>query len=98
MKIDRIAWEKTKKKSLFYAWPMAISGVLMPFVVSVAVDASPAFWLLTPWLSLLIFVPFVIVDVRRHNAESAREERELQARYDAEDKAMFGKPLRELEI
>ena len=102
MKTDSIASQKTKKKPPFYApfylWPSAIAAVMMVFVEPVAAHTWPIFSLLTPWLSLLIFLPFTIVEVRRHRSEAAREKRDLQAKYDAQDKAMFGKPLREIEL
>lgn len=98
MKIDSIAWEKSKKRSLFFAWPIAISAVLSVFITPMMVEISPKLSLLTPLLGLIVFVLFIIVDMWRHKAETAREKRDLQAKYDGEDKAMFGKPLRELEI
>lgn len=96
MKIDSVKWEKTKKRSLFYAWPMIISSAVIFFVLPFAVDNSLILYLLTPFLALLPFVPFTIVEVRRYKAEAAQEKRALQAKYDAEDEAMFGKPLREI--
>lgn len=98
MKINRIAWEKNKKRSLFYAWPMAISTLLQIFVVPAIVNTSSTLALLTPWLALLVFAPFAYVDARRQRKSTAQEKRELQDKYDAEDQAMFGKPLRELEL
>ena len=98
MKINIELWEKFKKTTLFYAWPSAIAGVLMVFVTPVVVAASPALALLLPWLSVLIFAPFAYVDVQRRKQEAARQKRALQDKHDAEDKATFGKPLRELEL
>ena len=98
MKFDLTNWKKNKKRTLFYLWPMAIAMVIMFFVLPFAVDNSLILYLLTPFLALLPFIPFAIVDVRRYKAEAAQEKRELQAKYDAEDKAMFGKLLREVEL
>jgi len=41
-------------------------------------------------LNLLHWVPFLAVDISRCNKEIAREKQELQARFEAEDKALFG--------
>ena len=63
-----------------------------------AVETSPIFALLMPWLMVLVYLPFIIVDVRRNQAAAARERRELQAKHDAQDQAIFGKTLREIEL
>lgn len=99
MKIDLKNWEKNKKRIFFLIlWPMAISTVLNIFVGPIALHASPKLALLMPLLALIVFVPFITIDARRQKAVNARENREMQEKYDAEDKAMFGKPLRELEL
>lgn len=103
MKIDltnwKKNWEKDKKRLLFLmVWPMAISAVVDILVVPIVIDASPKLALLMPLLALIIFAPFFIVDARRQKAVAAQENRELQAKHDAAETAMFGKPLRELEL
>lgn len=103
MKFDltnwRDNWEKDKKRLLFLmAYPMAISSVLNILIAPLVINASPELALLTPWLSILVFVPFFIIDALRQKAVAARENRELQARHDAAETAMFGKPLREVEL
>ena len=52
-------------------------------------------WLRIPWplmafLPVLIWTPFVIVLFIRQSKESVQERKELQARFDAEDKVLFG--------
>ena len=98
MKIDLKNWEKNKQRTLFFAWPMAISSLLGNFIIPVAYDKSPTLVLLTPFLVPLVFVPFAYIGVRRHREYAEREKRALQDKYDAQDTAMFGKPLRELEL
>ncbi len=97
MKINSINWQKNKKRTLFFLWPMALSSVITVFLPPFIDGSSVLAWLM-PFLGLIVWVPFVIVDMLRYKAETEREKREMQARYDAEDKAMFGKPLREFEL
>ena len=98
MKIDLKKWEKTKKRTLFFLWPSCISTFLIVFVMPLADRISSDLTMLTFLISLLVYVPFAVADVRRYKAEAAQEKRELQEKYDAQDKAMFGKPLREIEL
>ncbi len=84
MKNNSIAWEKTKKRTLFFLWPMAISTVLS-MLVTPLITGAPKLLLLMPLLSLIVFLPFIFVDARRQRAETAREKRALQAKYDAEE-------------
>ena len=94
MKMNSIDWESARRRASLYAWPTAISTPLMIVAIPWAVETSPLWSLAMPWLLVLVFVPFIIVDVRRSEAEAAREKRELQEKYEAEDEAMFGKSLR----
>ena len=98
MKMNSIGWEVAKKKSNLYAWPTLISTPLIILTIPWSVGTAPVFSPLMPWLLLLVYVPFIWVDMRRNQQATAREKRELQAKYDAEDKAMFGKPLSEIEL
>lgn len=98
MKFDLTNWAKNKKRIFFLiVCPMALSTVIN-IVVGPVLHASPKFALLTSLLEIIVFVPSIIVELKRYKAETEREKREMQARYDAEDKAMFGKPLREFEL
>ena len=98
MKFDLTNWEKNKKRVLFFLWPMAIAAVLDILVTPFIIGASPKLALLTPLMALIVFAPFIVTDARRQKAKLALEKRELQTKYDAEDTAMFGTPLREIEL
>ena len=98
MKIDPIMRAKLKEIVLFCACPMAIQIVLMILIFPFAFDTSSILSWLMPFATLLVFLPFNYVASRRRRADAVREECELQAKYDIEDKAMFGKPLREIEL
>ena len=92
-------WEKDKKRIFFLiVWPMAISTVINIFGGPFVLHASPKLALLTPLLGVIVFMPFIVIDARRQKAVIAHEKQALQTQHDAQDKAMFGKPLRELEL
>ena len=97
MKIDPIKREKFKEIALFCICPLAIQVVLMIVIFPFAFDTSSILSWLMPFSTLIVFLPFTYVASRRRRAEAVREERELQAKHDAQDRAMFGKPLRDFE-
>lgn len=98
MKIDSIAWEKNIYREFLVMWPMIVPSVMSLLVTTEMIETAPVATFSLPFLALIVWVPFVVVEVRRHRAEAAQEKRELQEKYDAEDRAMFGKPLREVEL
>ncbi len=99
MIMDRVAWEKTKAEFRLYKWPLVINLGLQVF--SLILSFNRIWPLLSPYIplvSMLILFPWIFVDGRRRRKEADRQKLELQEKYDAEDKAMFGKPLREFKL
>ena len=92
MKINPETWSKFKAHCRRYAWPWAISTLLTVFImpISAALSISP-FWMLP--LDILIWIPWALADYRRASNAGQQERLQLQAKYDAEDKAMFGGSL-----
>ena len=74
---------------LFYAWPWALSLIVTFFFPKIATTFHLSLFLM-PLLILLIWAPFITIDIVRRNKEIAREKQKLHARFDAEDKALYG--------
>lgn len=98
MKFDLTAWKKNSYREFLCMWPMIVPSVMSLLVTTEMIETAPVAMFALPFLALIVWVPFVIVEVRCHRAEAAQEKRELQEKYDAADRAMFGKPLREFEL
>ena len=92
-----MTWNKKAYRELLVMWPMIVPSAISFFTPN-RVETAPIATFALPFLSLIVWLPLVVIEVRRYKAEAAREKRELQAKYDAQDKAMFGKPLREIEL
>ena len=89
MKINPNTSAKLKAYWRFYGWPWALSSLLTVFMwpISEALSIS-MFWM--PPLGILIWVPWAIADYQRASKAGQQERLRLQAKYDAEDRAMFG--------
>ena len=96
-------WERMKKELRFYKWPLMIQCGLL--IVSLfllvtglwsALPSTFSSWIFT--LSCLVFLPFFYADWRCRRQETHNQRREMEAKHDAEETAMFGKPLREIEL
>ena len=96
MKINSNASAKIKAYLRFYACPWAFSTLLTFFMAPISeAFAISMFWI--PCLATLIWMPFLIVDYRRAVRSGRQEKLRLQAKHDAQDKTMFGGPLRDFE-
>lgn len=74
---------------LFYLWPAGLSTALTFFFPGIATALQLSLFVM-PLISFLIWLPFITVDFVRLRKVLDREKQDMQARFDAEDKALFG--------
>jgi hypothetical protein len=92
VKVKKDTTVKQVKYSSHPAWPyvLLIATPLLAWPLSQYLHVSP---FITPFLILLLWLPFIIMEYVRRCRAAQQEKKSLQAKFDAQDSALFGGKL-----